>query len=121
MPKGNTSFSIAVFRGDGIGPEVMDPCTELLSDLGEQSGEFRLLFTRLEAGAGQFRCTGTALPDEGLRAAGEADAVLLGAMGDPQIRYPDGQEVAPQVDMREHFELFAGVRPIRTYPGMPVL
>ena len=120
MKNENTSFAIAVLRGDGIGPEVMDPCVELLSDLGDQTGEFKLSSTQLEAGADLYQRTGTALPDEVLRAAADADAVLLGAMGDPRVRYPDGREIAPQVDMREHFELFAGVRPIRTYPGMPV-
>ena len=49
-----------------------------------------------------------------------ADAILLGAMGHPEIRYPDGREIAPQVDLRERLGLFAGVRPIRTQPGMPV-
>ncbi len=120
MSRDNVSFSVAVFPGDGIGPEVMDPCVELLSALCEQTADFKLSFTRYEAGADVYNRTGTALPDETLRAAGDADVILLGAMGDPQIRYPDGREIAPQVDMREHFELFAGVRPVRTYPGMPV-
>ncbi len=120
MTRDNVSFSIAVFPGDGIGPEVMEPCLALLSELCDGTADFNLRFTQLEAGAAQYRRTGTALTDEAFRTAEDADAILLGAMGDPQIRYPDGREIAPQVDMREQFELFAGVRPVRTFSGMPV-
>ncbi|MGC0668674.1 isocitrate/isopropylmalate family dehydrogenase, partial [Escherichia coli] len=45
-----------------------------------------------------------------------------GAMGWPNIRYPDGTEIAPQLDLRFEFGLFAGVRPVRTLPGLtPIL
>jgi 3-isopropylmalate dehydrogenase len=40
-------------------------------------------------------------------------------MGWPEIRYPDGTEIAPQLDLRFHLDLYAGVRPIRTIPGVP--
>ena len=43
--------------------------------------------------------------------------MLFGAAGDPNVRYPDGMEIAPQLDLREHFQLFAGVRPLRLLPG----
>ncbi len=116
----NAAFSIAVFPGDGIGPEVMEPCLGLLNEMTEQIGGFALSFASHEAGAELYQRTGSAMPDETWKAAEEADAILLGAIGHPEIRYPDGREIAPQVDMREQFELFAGVRPVRTYPGMPV-
>ncbi len=115
----NAHFSIAVLPGDGIGPEVMAPCLDLLTDLSAAFG-FALSFGSLEAGADLYRRTGVALPPEVVDAAGAADAILLGAMGDPTVRYPDGREIAPQVELRERFELFAGVRPIRTYPGLAV-
>jgi len=44
---------------------------------------------------------------------------LLGAMGLPNVRFPDGTEVQPHLDMREKFELYAGIRPIRILPGTP--
>ncbi|MHA1564363.1 MAG: isocitrate/isopropylmalate dehydrogenase family protein [Alphaproteobacteria bacterium] len=116
---GNAHFTVAVMPGDGIGPEVMAPCLELLDGLGAEHG-FRLTFRILEAGADLYRRTGDALPNDVIDAADGADAILLGAMGDPAVRYPDGREIAPQVDLREHFGLFAGVRPIRTHPGMTV-
>jgi 3-isopropylmalate dehydrogenase len=117
--KSNSEFSIAVMPGDGIGIEVMAPCLRVLGALQRQVGGFRLDFESLEAGAGLYRRTGEALPEETARRAGAADAILLGAMGLPDIRYPDGREIAPQVDLRERFGLFAGVRPVRIFPGTP--
>jgi 3-isopropylmalate dehydrogenase len=53
-----------------------------------------------------------------LRAAASADAILLGAMGHPDVRYPNGTEVVPQIDLRDHFQLYAGLRPIRALAGV---
>jgi len=82
-------------------------------------GGFRFLFENYEAGAAVYRRTGVALPEEVLQAAEGADAILLGAMGLPDVRYPDGTEVSPQIEFRERFSLYAGVRPIRLLPGAP--
>src|SRR3546814_2215596 len=41
-------------------------------------------------------------------------------MGLPEVRYPDGREISPQVDLRELWGLFAGVRPIRAIAGAPL-
>jgi 3-isopropylmalate dehydrogenase len=54
-----------------------------------------------------------------MRAAETADAVLLGAMGLPDVRYPDGTEVQPHLDLRDRFALYAGVRPFRLFSGAP--
>ncbi len=116
----DNAFHIAVMPGDGIGREVMDPCLDLLDQVQRKVGGFALKYETLEAGADHYRQTGTALPEETLRRAAEADAILLGAMGLPDVRYPDGREVGPQLDLREEFQLFAGIRPVRTFPGLPV-
>ena len=113
-------FNIALFPGDGIGPEVVEPCLELLDVLERTVGGFQLRFEQVDAGAALFQKTGTALSEEAFRAAEAADAVLLGAMGLPDVRYPDGTEVSPQLDLRERLQLYAGVRPVRTIPGVPV-
>jgi len=115
----NSAFQISVFPGDGIGHEVMGPTVEILKLLQRQVGGFDLRFREEAAGAAHYKQTGTALPEEAMARAAEADAILLGAMGMPNIRYPDGREIAPQLDMREQFELFAGVRPVKTHPGAP--
>jgi 3-isopropylmalate dehydrogenase len=113
-------FTVAVFPGDGIGHEVMTPCLELLARVERAHAGFDLRFETYEAGADLYRRTGVALPPEALRGAETADAVLLGAMGLPEVRYPDGTEVAPHLDFRQRFGLYAGVRPVRVLAGAHV-
>ncbi|MBA2355466.1 MAG: isocitrate/isopropylmalate dehydrogenase family protein, partial [Acidobacteria bacterium] len=78
---GMPDFHIAVFPGDGIGQEVMAPCLDLLARVSRAVGGFTLRCITHTAGAALYRDTGVALPDEALRGAEEADAILLGAMG----------------------------------------
>lgn len=120
--KTNDTFQIAVMPGDGIGIEVMSPCLAVIEAAAQRIGGFRLAFDPREAGALCYRDTGVALPKASLKAARGADAILLGAMGWPEIRYADGTEISPQIDLRIEFGLYAGVRPVKTLPGMkPVL
>ncbi len=112
-------FRIADMPGDGIGIEVIAACKEVLAALGNRVGGYSLKFEFAPGGAMLYRDTGNALPDASVRIAEKADAILLGAMGWPTIRYPDGREIAPQVDLRDILGLYAGVRPIRAIPGIP--
>jgi 3-isopropylmalate dehydrogenase len=114
----NSQFEIAVLPGDGIGTEVINAAIAVMEAVQARVGGFRLHFTHYPAGALAYQQTGTALSDETVRALEGADAMLLGAMGLPHIRYPDGTEISPQLDIREHLELYAGVRPIRPLPGL---
>ncbi|MEQ8653459.1 MAG: isocitrate/isopropylmalate family dehydrogenase [Kiloniellales bacterium] len=111
------SYRIAVFEGDGIGPEVMAPTLQLLRSIAAEAKSYRLDFTSLPAGAGLYRDSGEALPGESVETARQADAILLSAMGLPGVRYPDGTEIAPQIDLRMIFGLYAGVRPVFIRPG----
>jgi len=111
-------FRIAVFAGDGIGLEITEPALALVERALARSGRVRIRPVRLAAGAGAYRDTGTALPAESLDEARAADAILLAAMGDPAVRYPDGTEIMPQVDLRMELGLYAGVRPVRSIPGV---
>ena len=115
----SNALQIAVLPGDGIGVEVMEPCLELLKLAETRVGGFALTATSHRAGAAQYRDCGTALPRATLAAAARADAILLGAMGLPSVRYPDGTEITPQIDLRMELGLYAGVRPVRTIPGLP--
>ncbi len=110
---------IAVFPGDGIGIEVTAAALQVLREAQRRVGGFRLDFEELPAGAFCYRDTGEALPKASVDAAAQADAILLGACGWPEIRYPDGTEIRPQVELRFIFDLYAGVRPIRFFPGTP--
>lgn len=114
----SNSFHLAVMPGEGIGPEVMEAATAVLSAVEKR---FDLSFRQepIPGGAHYYKETGAILPKDGLTRAAKADAILFGAMGWPDIRLPDGTEIAPQLDMRMAYGLFAGVRPIRTIPGVP--
>jgi 3-isopropylmalate dehydrogenase len=114
------SLRIVVLPGDGIGVEVMDACLAVLSAVQAAQTGFKLHFEPQPGGAALYAATGTAFPEASMRACETADAVLFGAMGLPDVRYPDGTEIAPQLELREHLELFAGVRPIRAIPGVPL-
>jgi 3-isopropylmalate dehydrogenase len=117
--KANDSFHIAVLPGDGIGIEVMAPALEVLRRIEATTQNLRFRFTEAPAGAGHYKETGTALPESTVKLCDETDAILLGACGLPHIRYPDGTEIAPQVELRFIFDLYAGVRPARLLPGVP--
>jgi 3-isopropylmalate dehydrogenase len=119
--RANDAFHIAVLPGDGIGHEVMRPCLEVLEAAAKRVGGVSFRFEEHAAGAVHYRDTGVALPATALEASRRADAILLGAMGWPEIRYPDGTEIAPQLDLRFELGLFAGVRPVRTLPSMPAI
>lgn len=114
-----SDFRIAVLPGDGIGKEVISASLHLLEAVQSKIPDITLALVPLDAGAALYRRTGTALSDETLSTIEECDAVLLGAMGLPDVRLPDGRELAPQLDIRFHFNLYAGVRPIRAIPGAP--
>lgn len=114
----NNAFHIAVLAGDGIGPEVMAPAIEVLRKIETKSGlSFR--FTEAPAGANNYLATGKSMPDATIKLCEEADAILLGACGLPSVRYPDNTEIAPQIELRVIFDLYAGVRPARLIPGVP--
>ena len=118
----NRRFRIAVMPGDGIGPEVMDAALAVLDaavggGAGLAGSGFILDYERLVAGAEAYRDTGVAMSEEVFEQARAADAILFGAMGLPDVRYADGTEIAPQLDLRFRLGLYAGIRPVRALPG----
>src|SRR6187397_3305343 len=115
----NTAFHIAVLPGDGIGPEVMTPTLEILRRIEATTPSLKFRFTESAAGAGHYKDAGKSMPESTVRLCDEADAILLGACGLPSVRYPDNTEIMPQVELRFHFDLYAGVRPARLIPGVP--
>ncbi len=113
------SLDVVLLPGDGIGTEVIDATLAVLEPLARRH-DLALSFESLRAGAFAYRDTGTAMSEECFRRAEAADAILLGAMGWPGIRYADGTEIAPQLDLRFRLDLYAGVRPFRAIPGVPL-
>jgi 3-isopropylmalate dehydrogenase len=114
-----TTFEIAVFDGDGIGPEIIRPTVAILRELATRSADYDLAFVDVPAGAAHYARTGESLPAASLETARRSDAILLSAMGLPSVRYPDGTEISPQIDLRKALTLFAGVRPVTVRKGQP--
>jgi 3-isopropylmalate dehydrogenase len=119
MALASNSVRVALMPGDGIGVEVTEATMGVLEKLARRHA-LGLRTETLQAGAFVYQATGTAMSEETFGRAESADAILLGAMGWPGIRYPDGTEIAPQLDLRFRLGLYAGVRPIRAIPGVPL-
>jgi 3-isopropylmalate dehydrogenase len=107
----NKTFQIVVLPGDGIGPEVMQEGVRMLNAVAP--GRFTL--EEYPVGAGAFLTTGDPLPPASFAACERADAILLGAMGLPDVRWASGREMTPQIDIRERLDLYGGLRPIKIW------
>ena len=111
---------IANLPGDGIGPEVLREGVKVLRAAESVVGGFELIFQDYPAGANCYLETKTALSDEVFQECKKADAIYMGAMGIPGVVDSHGTEVTGHVMFKIRFdlELFAGVRPIKLYPGI---
>ena len=114
------SFRVALYPGDGIGPEVMAQAVRVLQHVQQQDGGFRLDLTRLSWGADYYFQRGQVAPDDLLEQLRGFDAILLGAVGDPE-RLPDHLTLAPLVRIRQGFDQYACLRPCRLFSGVPSL
>lgn len=116
-----TTFQIALLPGDGIGPECMDATRIVMDQMVRDIPGLNLSFRSHHAGAQRYRETGVAIPPEVLDDCIAADAVLLSAIGLPDVRLPDGTEVQPtmMVGLRRALNVHSAVRPVKLYPGAP--
>jgi tartrate dehydrogenase/decarboxylase/D-malate dehydrogenase len=112
----NARFSIAVYPGDGIGIEVTEAVVRVLAAI-QKGAHFQLDFTYLEWGSEFWHKTGQVVPDDYLDTLREFDAIYLGALGDPD-RIPDHITLVPIIEIRQHFDQYACVRPAKLYPGV---
>jgi 3-isopropylmalate dehydrogenase len=113
------TYRIAVVHGDGIGPEV---CKSALDVLDAAFGAERPLeFVEYPAGARHFVETGDSFPETSFIGCRDSDAILHGAAGIPGIVHPDGTEAGLDftLSLRFRLDLYANVRPIKLYPGVP--
>jgi len=113
-----TRYTIAVVKGDGIGPEVCGAAMEVLQRA--VAGGSRLEFQEYPAGADHYRQIGVAFPKETFEACRAADAVLHGAAGLPGVSHPDGTEAGIDfgLQLRFRLDLYVNMRPIRLWPGV---
>ncbi|MGI0128573.1 MAG: isocitrate/isopropylmalate family dehydrogenase, partial [Thermoplasmata archaeon] len=112
-------YEIALFPGDGTGPEVLREGRKVLQALAEgDRGRWNL--TDYPGGGQYYQTTGREVDPESLEAARKADAVLLGAVGWPGATLPNGDLAggALVLGLRQSFDLFANVRPCKLYEGV---
>ena len=110
---------IAVLPGDGIGPEVTAWAIKLLSALAQKYGH-DFSFAEGQIGGCAIDETGDPLPPDTIALCESADAILLGAVGGPKWSDPTAS-VRPEdglLGLRQHFGLFANLRPVKTYPAL---
>ncbi len=112
-------FQITVIEGDGIGVEVTASTFEVIAAAMDMAGGFGLERDEINAGARYFARHGKDIVAGGEARAGEADAIFLGAIGMPDIRHDDGTEISPHLRLRERYQLYAGIRPVKAYPNLP--
>ncbi|RNJ77182.1 MAG: isocitrate/isopropylmalate dehydrogenase family protein [Nitrosopumilus sp. H13] len=104
-------YEISMIRGDGIGPDLADSASSVLGAMGRLGAEFEIV--PLDAGDGALKKTGKALPDETVSAIRNSDACL---------KAPVGESAADViVVLRRMLDLYANIRPAKSYPGMNAL
>ena len=113
-----TTHRIALYPGDGIGPEVTDAAVTVLTAAEQLTGAFHIDYERFDWGIGHFDRHGQVAPDDFLTRLRGFDALFLGAVGWP-ARLPDHVTLAPLIRLRQAFDLYACVRPARTFAGVP--
>lgn len=111
--------SILLLPGDGIGPEVVAAAEQVLRAVATQGGHTVGLQHALIGGAA-LRKGLPPLPPDTLAAAKAADAVLLGAVGDPEFDRGDSSRrpEAALLAIRRELSLYANLRPARVWPGL---
>ncbi|MBO5269401.1 MAG: 3-isopropylmalate dehydrogenase [Clostridia bacterium] len=113
------TYNIALLRGDGIGPEIVDSAVEVLKTVGTKFGhEFR--FTPYLIGGCAIDACGQPLPEETVKGCLASDSVLLGAVGGPKWDNLPGA-VRPEkalLGIRSAMGLFTNLRPAKLYPAL---
>ena len=110
------TYKIALYPGDGIGPEVVDQAVRVLDAVQARHG-FQLDYVRLPWGYDYWREHGRVVPENFLDVLRPFDAILLGAVGWP-AELPDHVTLAPLVKIRQTFEQYACIRPAKLLPGV---
>jgi 3-isopropylmalate dehydrogenase len=114
-----TQANLVLTPGDGIGVEVVDAAEQVLQAVADRFGHTFHTQSYLIGGCA-IDALGTALPDEAVKAALQAEAVLLGAVGGPRWDNPTAS-VRPEqglLRLRKAMDVFANLRPIQLYPEL---
>ena len=111
--------TIALLPGDGIGPEVIDAAARVLQAVADRFGH-TLTLTSWPIGGTALRAGDPPLPSSTRAACVAADAVLLGAVGDPEFDR-GSSERRPEtalLQLRQELGAFANLRPAKVWPGL---
>ena len=109
-------YKVAVLAGDGIGPEVVAEARKAAEAAGARFG-FGLDWVDYDLGADRYLRTGEVLPDAVLAELREVDAILLGAVGRPDVP-PGVLERGLLLRLRFELDLYVNLRPVKLYPGV---
>lgn len=113
------NINLAIVKGDGIGPEIVEEGEKVLNKIGEMYGH-TFTYTDILAGGCAIDATGEPLPAESVKIAKESDSVLLGAVGGPKWDTLPGH-LRPEralLGLRSELGLFANVRPAKLYDAL---
>lgn len=113
-------YKIAVLKGDGIGPEIVDQAIKVLKAVGEKFNH-NFQFTEGITGASAIDQVGDPYPEETHQLCMNSDAVLFGAIGDPKYDNDPKAKVRPEqglLAMRKKLGLYANIRPVTTFPSL---
>ena len=112
-------YSIALLKGDGIGPEIVDSAVRVLDKIGQKYGhDFQ--FTPYLIGGIAIDTCGEPLPKETVEGCLASDSVLLGAVGGPKWDTLPGN-IRPEkalLGIRAAMGLFTNLRPAKLYPAL---
>jgi len=111
---------ITVLPGDGIGPEVIAQALKVLKAISQKYGHHWEIKEAL-IGACAIDITGDPFPDASLTACQEADAILMGAIGDSKYDNDPSAKVRPEqglLRMRKSLGLYANIRPVKIYASL---
>jgi tartrate dehydrogenase/decarboxylase/D-malate dehydrogenase len=110
------TYRIAAIPGDGIGKEVIPAGQQVMEALAATGG-LRFEFEHFDWGGDYYRRHGVMMPDDGLDALRDKDAILFGSAGDPDI--PDHITLwGLRLKICQGFDQYANVRPTRILPGI---
>ena len=113
------NYNIALLKGDGIGPEIVDSAVKVLESVGKKYGH-SFTFTPYDIGGIAIDKHGIPLPEETVKGCLDADSVLLGAVGGPKWDTLPGN-MRPEkalLGIRAAMELFTNLRPAKLYPAL---
>jgi 3-isopropylmalate dehydrogenase len=109
-------YQVAVVPGDGTGPEVIREAVKVLQAAEARYG-FSLARTDYDLGGARYLKTGEILPPSVLQEFRKFDAILLGAIGHPDVK-PGILEKGILLEMRFVLDLYINLRPVRLFPGV---